>query len=423
MDYTFKTETIHDLSVHKEFSKGFLYASKSRSFFYLLTIPLFLYYIFNFRSPVLVRTYLIVSALFLLAAWLRNPKKGDINYRRMLVSNNGNPVHSIIEIGEEGIQSTEHETGNRKVFSYDQFRSLIETERLLILTMQYRLCLVLQKSWLQGGTPRELSDYLLSHCPNIKRKRVRTTTFGQWVYWIHMAVLIIGTLLALTNLPHISLWDRISGVLHNEMTYQEMAAELSKLDIVISEQTIEELDAYDADYANDYGEDYYSSDYSESKIIDLLYWEGSGVYDEETWEWTPSTSGVYWLDLEVWSVDSIYTDFFTGLSAMNSELDFSNVAENYQDVNWDSGTGTIYVSFDYQGNSYELEAAYYYDWFDTDVLLEVCRILSDDSNPNDLYFAYDGQAVLLYYGNASQVHKLGKKTGLTFSKSEFFIFN
>lgn len=415
MEYLFKTETIHDLSVHKEFSKGYLYASKLRNALYLFVSLVLVWYMFLFDNPIILYGFLFVAAIYLISAILRNQKKGDISYRRMLVANSGNPSHMVIHISEDGIHTVERGSENKRTYSYDQFRSLIETERLLILTMPYQLCLILQKTWLQGGTAEELTEYLLSHCPNIKRKKVRKVTFGKWVHRIHAVVLVIGTVVALTNLPSISLWDSLSGRLHNNMTYAEMAAELAPMGIVISEQTISEMEAYDAQYAEENGADYYTQNYTYSKVFDLLYWEGCGVYDEETWEWTPSSSGVYWFDAEVWAVDTIYSDFLTGLSAMHPELNFTNVQEDYRAVDLEAGSGTVIVSFDYNGTHHELEASYDYDWFDTDMLFEVGRMIAADNSEKDLYFLSDGgQGILLYYGDPAQLRQLERKTGLDF---------
>ena len=202
------------------------------------------------------------------------------------------------------------------------------------------------------------------------------------------------------------------------MNYQDMAAELAPLGITISQRSIDELEAYDADYAAEYGRDYYSHNPSASKVFDLLYWEGCGFYDEETWEWTPSTSGVFYFDTEAWSVDTMYTDFFTGLSSMNSELNFTNVQEDYSEADIENGIGTVEICFTWNGTEHEMTAQYDYDWFDTEILHEVGYIIASDSIENDLYVCHDGQCCMLFYGSVQQVHELESLTGLNFSSAQ-----
>lgn len=415
MEYKFKTETIHDLTIEKEFQEGFRWSQKGISITYLLLSFLLIWQISLFEITSTAIVFLIIAAVYLVC-YLVTRKRGSIGYRRMVSANGGKPHHTIIQIGDDGILLINRDNDNKNSYNYDQFKAMVETKNLLILVMPYKLCLIMQKAWLIGGTSEDLKAYLFEKCPNIKKKKPRDIRFGKWVQYFHITVLVIGTILALTNLPAVSLWDRISGKLHNDLTYQEMAAQLEPLGITISPQTIVELEAYDAEYAP--GENYYDVYYYESKVLDLLYWEGSGIYNQETWEWTPSSSGVFWFDAEVWNVDTIYTDFFTGVSAMDEELTFTNVQEDYSRVDFEQGTGVVTVTFDYNGNSYELDADFYYDWFDEAFLFDIQKILADDEKIQNLYIAEDGgQGYVLYYGAPEMIRQLELKTGLAFYDS------
>lgn len=416
MDYYFKDEVIHDLAVHKEFVRSYQHSSTIRSVFNLLYCLLLIWFISKFSLAKIVYYYLVIALVFLIVHLLTHPKNGDINYKRMLQSNNGQPIHWVFTFCDDGIHCTCPQNGNNSEYRYDQFRRMIESEHLLLLVMKYRTCLVLDKRWLQGCTAGELTAFLLERCPNIRGKKPKKTTFGRWSQRLLGATLIIGTLIALLNFPGYSLWHRLTGLLHNDMSYQEMADDLQSLDITISQRAIDEMETYDAEYYETYGEDYYAGSYINTKIFDLLYCEGSGAYNEETWEWTPSTSGVYWVESEVWNVDSMYTDFLTGLSAMHEDLNFTNIREDHSNADQENGSGTILVSFDWNGTHHQLEAELNYDWFDTDVLYAVGRIIAGDDNSKDLYFSSDnGWGYLLYYGDADQMRQLAAKTGLRFN--------
>lgn len=416
MESIFITETIHDLSVHQEFKESFLYASRARHIFHILGCILTIWYISLFHSQKIIFIYLGLVLFLLVTHLLRNSNKGDIQYKRMLQTNDGEPIHVQYRLCDDAIYALNPKNGNQNIYRYETFRHVIDAPHMLILVMEHRSCLILEKPWLKGGTPEELLQFLLHRCPNLKRKKAKGVTFGKWVHRILVVFLSIGTAIALYNLSGLATRGRLT----NAMTYQQMAEELRPLGITVSQQAMDELEAYDAEYVAEYGTDYYEDTKSNTKIIDLLYWEGSGIYDSETGEWTPSTSGIFWFDMEVWNAGAIYSDFFRGLSAMHTELNFTNLQEDYSRVDMEAGTGTVGLSFDLNGAHYEMDAAYYYDWFDEDILMQIFGILRTDGNSENLYFANDGQALFLYYGSAEQAKQLERKTGLDFSDTYRF---
>lgn len=416
MESIFITETIHDLSVHQEFKESFLYASRARHIFHILGCILTIWYISLFHSQKIIFIYLGLVLFLLVTHLLRNSNKGDIQYKRMLQANDGEPIHVQYRLCDDAIYALNSKNGNQNIYRYETFRHVINAPHMLILVMEHRSCLILEKPWLKGGTPEELLQFLLHRCPNLKRKKAKGVIFGKWVHRILVVFLSIGTAIALYNLSGLATRGRLT----NAMTYQQMAEELRPLGITVSQQAMDELEAYDAEYVAEYGTDYYEDTKSNTKIIDLLYWEGSGIYDSETGEWTPSTSGIFWFDMEVWNAGAIYSDFFRGLRAMHPELNFTNVQEDYSCVDMTAGTGTVGLSFDLNGAHYEMDAAYYYDWFDEDILMQIFGILRTDGNSENLYFANDGQALFLYYGSAEQAKQLERKTGLDFSDTYRF---
>ena len=416
MEPLFTTETIHDLSVHQEFKKSFLYASRARHIFHILGCILTIWYISLFHSQKIIFIYLGLALFLLVTHLLQNNKKGDIQYKRMLQANDGEPIHVQYRLCDDVIYALNPKNGNQNIYRYEMFRHVINAPHMLILVMEHKSCLILEKPWLKGGTPEELLQFLLHRCPNLKRKKAKGVIFGKWVHRILVVFLSIGTAIALYNLSGLATRGRLT----NAMTYQQMAEELRPLGITVSQQAMDELEAYDAEYVAEYGTDYYEDTKSNTKIIDLLYWEGSGIYDSETGEWTPSTSGIFWFDMEVWNAGAIYSDFFRGLRAMHPELNFTNVQEDYSCVDMTAGTGTVGLSFDLNGAHYEMDAAYYYDWFDEDILMQIFGILRTDGNSENLYFANDGHALFLFYGSAEQAKQLERKTGLDFSDTYRF---
>ena len=162
-----------------------------------------------------------------------------------------------------------------------------------------------------------------------------------------------------------------------------------------------------------YGKEFYRDNPGASKVQDLLYWEGSGVTDPDTMAWTPSESGIYWIDLEVWNVDSMYTDFLTGLDAMSAGISIDNIREVHRTVEADNGT--VELSFELNGNGYALDPWTNLDWMDTEIVVQLGQILEDDQDPMDLYVAEDGgQGLYFFYGDEDIIRELSGLTGLKF---------
>lgn len=415
MEPVFTVDTIHNLEIHREFVKGTNNALPRSLIARLISLTCLIYLLCCFEMNIAVYAFFVVAACEAILILAARSKKGDIQFKRMLQSNGGEPIHFIAEFFEEELHVTDRNTCGKSVYRYDVFRKVIETQNLLILVMQHRSCIILEKRWVKGGSAEALAGHILFNSPNIKRKKLSKPTFGRILNVIITIVTIVGVIAGILQLGGLSVIDQITGKLGNSMSYQEMAQELEALDIYISTQTITEMEAYDTQYLSENGTDYYTVNFTSSKIYDLLYWEGAGIYDENTWEWTPSRSGIFWLDMEVWSVDTIYADFLIGLSAMNPEvLNFTNIQEDYSSADLENGTGTVTISFDWNGSHYDLSAEYDYDWFDMNVLYELGTIISLNSD-GSLYYYFDGQGCLLYYGTAANVRALKRMTGLDFS--------
>lgn len=415
MEAIYTAEAVLSAPVHNEFSISYLHTRKYRivlHFFYIL-IMVFLVTLADSRRN---QYFVIIFALFFwIEAILYNRKSGNLQYKRNLTANNGRFFTQIYQFHEDRIDCHDPNTNADVTYQYDKFLSILETKNLLVLLMNYRLCLVIEKCKINGGSPDELAEFLLTHCARIKPRKVKKDNFGKWVHRILLIVAAICFLLAILNLAGLPVLDSLSGKLHNDMTYQQMAEELLPLGITVSSQAIEELETYDREYEEEYGKAFYRDNPYASKIIDLLSWEGSGLTDYDTDQWTPSRSGIYWSDMEVMYVDTMYTDLLTGIAAMDNELQFTDIQEDYSGVDIEAGTGSVSVSFTLNGQHQTLSASYYYDWLDTNILRQIGDLLAEDSLDRDLFLAFDnGQGFFLYYGHPENIGQLNRKTGLDF---------
>lgn len=149
----------------------------------------------------------------------------------------------------------------------------------------------------------------------------------------------------------------------------------------------------------------------------LLSALGSGTYDHSEGTWQPGTNGVYSFDVEVYDLDHMYTHFLSGVSALDKEeLDFKNIQEDTSGIDWEEGTGTRTVTFEWNGKTFCIEAAGMNDWFDMNAANALNQILIENGNGKRLFFTDDGyQECIIFYRDADWADSFRKETGLALS--------
>lgn len=406
----FTAETVTDLPLFREYRTLSVDTYGRNIVSHLVRLLIVLFYITNMDNNLFILFYFVFLIVLLLMEWQnhRKNKDGGKEYRQLLFENQGNAPHRLTCFEEDHLYTRNLRTDNERTIPYSHFVKLLESRNLLVLILDVDLSLLIDKRSLTGGTSGELVAFLRQKCPNLKKK-VSTGALGRFFRRLGWVSLAVGTIVAALHLLHIP--EKLSGRITNEMSFAQMAEELAPLGIIIDPTTLEELEEYESQISSDpyYGE--------YLKVMDLLCWEGMGKYDYHTWMWTPSKSGVYWFDLEVMNISSMYTDFLRGLDAMDETLSFSNIREDHSNVDIESGMGFVILSFDHQGQQYSFNARFEYDWFDTKILHHIGLILNSDPDSKDLWYAFDGQGVLLYYGTENQAEALEKKTGVSFLDS------
>lgn len=155
-----------------------------------------------------------------------------------------------------------------------------------------------------------------------------------------------------------------------------------------------------------------------NKAAALLTELGQGDYDFENGTWTPCENGVYSFDVEVFNVDTMYADFLTGVSFLDKEeLDFKNIQEDTGKVNWEEGTGTRTLTFEWKGEQFTLEANVQDDWFDLNIAAELNEIIKEHGNGKQLYFTIDGyQECIVFYRDNEWAIKFQRETGFELSE-------
>lgn len=339
---------------------------------------------------------------------IRKGKKKDW-YQQERNAIGGKDPHHIVEFYQDRIVSTNRYMGQTWECAYEHVLSIQETKPFLLLRLDNKQITVVEKRWLRGRSSEELIRFLRERCPNLK-KRIQKGILYHILSILAVSLVALGLILSFAS-PNRGFRSPGNINLQLGKSYEELSDDLGELGISISPRTITELESFQEEY-DSYGGGFLTNS---QKLMNLLCWEGAGVYDEETWEWTPSESGVYWFDFEVFAIETMYTDFLAGISAASrGQLQFFNVTEDHSDVDWERGTGTVHVSFDFQGEHYSLDAKMDYDWFDGEFLDEINRILIIHGSDQWLYCASDdGQGCLVFYGDAQWAKEFMKATGIS----------
>ncbi len=175
----------------------------------------------------------------------------------------------------------------------------------------------------------------------------------------------------------------------------ELAENLKELGISgISDDII---DMIDEDRAEMDGDVVYSA------VGTMLSWAGSPDYDFDTCTMTPKNKTVYSFDMEVFDVSNMYTDFLNGVKYIgDGDLDFTNIKES------DGALGK-HVTFDWDGESYELNLRENTDWFDMNAVEQLNKLIDKKGMKKRLYFTTDEyQEAIIFYRDKEWADKFEK---------------
>ena len=420
----FRAESTHDLPVHKEFQLAMTQthpASLVGNFIVIISIITYFYltYIHLDYPASFAKGFLGITFFYILFTYLPKliNRKGDIQYKRVLDANQGKPLRSVYEFTDAQMRINNADNSNSSTVEYSQLRKIILTKNLVILMMRFSQGFTISRSAL-NGQDNEFLCFLTERCSNLKPKRILKGTFGKILNWVKVALILAGVILAIWNLPFVQRLTVPNGHISNYHTCHEIADALEKFGLSGADPAmLDDMEAYHEEY-----HDYYLTE--NEKVVDVLYCMGCGSYDEDTWDWTPATGGVYWFDVECFALDTMYSDFLRGVSALDPELDFTNIQEDLSSVDLENNTGTQAATFCWQNQNYRIEGHVSDDWFDIAAADTLGDIIADCSTGKQLYFAYDnGQGCLVFYQNAQWATEFSKATGVNLYTSAQEMYN
>ena len=199
------------------------------------------------------------------------------------------------------------------------------------------------------------------------------------------------------------------AVISGEAAQEAIQAIEAAMDAPLEQVDREELEEF-------YGE-VYSGISRRLVTLDLLRWTGWGIYDDDG-HWQPTSDTVYSFDTELYG-DSLYANFFAGLNAIcGGEWVFTDLEEDYTDVDLEEGTGVLHLRFLLNGQMQQIDAQMACDWFDTCVLGCVMAMTADSPGGRRLYALYDGhQAFILLYNTPQWAKRFTSETGCPLFKA------
>lgn len=418
----FQSAVTYDLPTYKEFMRCLTNMVTSHTFIQIFAIVYLSAFVFLIVYWGQYVSFLTIACILLIIFGIIKliNRGGGLQYKRIISNNHGQTPRNRMTIANGQIHALNLDNGNSVYFDFDKVRGIGETGNLIIILLEFRQGLMIDKRTLTGGTKEELLSYLLSACPSLKKRKVQTGKGHRIRNKIIFALLILGVVLSLVQMISggaafgrygYDIYDENFGTTENwanKLTYAEIAANLKTLGIEgITDDMVTGLQKAWDESPEEYR-------MYVDKTANLLTELGFGTYDPETWEWSPSSTNVYAFDMEVLNLDTMYEDFLRGVAALgDGDLEFSNIEENLDKVDWDNGTGSRSVKFEWRGMNCHLGAEVMNDWFDLSVADDLNSLLAAHCDGKQLYFGSDGyQIVYVFYCDAEWAEAFVATTGM-----------
>lgn len=163
---------------------------------------------------------------------------------------------------------------------------------------------------------------------------------------------------------------------------------------------------------DEYDMQVYVEGYPYTELLSVL---GMPTYNDE-YEIIGYSDEVLWFDFEGMDTRMDYIGILEGMEALaaGSCIDnVSNIQEDMSEVDWESGTGKITISFEWQGCEYICQMDVENDWIDEEILGVFNSLLKQNNAEERFYITGDnGQGALVFFGTADWAVEFEKATGL-----------
>lgn len=228
-----------------------------------------------------------------------------------------------------------------------------------------------------------------------------------WLTWVILGLIMLagaGTLMARIYRDS----RREAESVYVSVPLDEQVEVLTSLGLDVPKETVESVRSAMVEYGlYELVED--------SPYTWLLTDMGAPDYDED-WKPVGYSEEVFWFDFEGFDLSTDYIEVLNGMLALaqGSPLDsVSNIVENTEDVDWEKGRGTIVVSLEWEGRTYQYDMEVYDDWIDANVLFIYNELLEGQDFQKRFYATGDnGQGVLVFFCTKEWAAEFSEKTGM-----------
>lgn len=197
----FQSILTYDLAASREFNKGCESILLPYAVLRIVAVSVLLFYVvfivWQGREAALdfFRVAAIYTLLFVGSKLIN--RNGSIGYKQMLSNHDGQPARFHITIADDKIHETDMKNGNFFDTNLERIYCIGESKNYLILLMDYKQGMPIDKRTLTGGTLDELKNHLLSACSGLKKRKIcngKRTRIGWGIFKI---LLVIDIVLAL----------------------------------------------------------------------------------------------------------------------------------------------------------------------------------------------------------------------------------
>lgn len=183
---------------------------------------------------------------------------------------------------------------------------------------------------------------------------------------------------------------------------QELLNVLAEFEITdIPEERMEEIN-------NEWDEISVDFPVNKDKMELLLAVAGEENYDEETFEWSPTSKMVFCFNMEAYNIENMYHVLLNGLSSISrNQVEFTNIVQDDGKDYYDRK-----VSFTYHDKEYTFEPEFGGDWYDYSILNLLNQILEEEGNTMKFYHLItEAQQVIVFFCNEEWAAEFTTKTG------------
>ena len=154
----FRSDFYYDLASHKEYNQLLTHSTGLNAPMQAMTLLSMLFLLTQLENTTTLIVTLLINGFWIFYRLFMNHrnKDGGLIYKQILHSNDDSIPHQIITLTETAIRSRNPRTEKEIEDSLENIRYIMESENLLVLVTDLKMCHILDKRFITGGSREEL---------------------------------------------------------------------------------------------------------------------------------------------------------------------------------------------------------------------------------------------------------------------------